>query len=154
MGIVISTHLPPPVMIESTEVLKCVTHVVLDLGHVLFGCGLLRERPRQHEFGLEYCPGPLHDAVEGRHHPRDCRMLHAALDVSDMVAGVALVPGPVELLGSPPELHDEVAGQVLRFSLTTFFAPQLDQGCFIAAHDDAGVGAADEGAALGRGSGN
>jgi hypothetical protein len=25
MGIVISTHLPPPVVIESTEVLKCVT---------------------------------------------------------------------------------------------------------------------------------
>ena len=28
MGIVISTHLPPPVMIESTEVLKWVTHML------------------------------------------------------------------------------------------------------------------------------
>src|SRR5262249_49199421 len=28
MGIVISTHLPPPVMIESTAVLKCVTHML------------------------------------------------------------------------------------------------------------------------------
>src|SRR5215831_3878322 len=28
MGIVISTHLPPPVMIESTEALKCVTHML------------------------------------------------------------------------------------------------------------------------------
>src|SRR2546422_8830435 len=28
MGIVISTHLPPPVMIDSTEVLKCVTHML------------------------------------------------------------------------------------------------------------------------------
>jgi hypothetical protein len=27
MGIVISTHLPPPVMIDSTEVLKWVTHI-------------------------------------------------------------------------------------------------------------------------------
>src|SRR5215467_4182278 len=28
MGMVISTHLPPPVMIESTAVLKCVTHML------------------------------------------------------------------------------------------------------------------------------
>src|SRR5207302_3846606 len=28
MGIVISTHLPPPVMIESTEVRKWVTHIL------------------------------------------------------------------------------------------------------------------------------
>src|SRR6516225_3323827 len=28
MGIVISTHLPPPVMIDSTDVLKCVTHML------------------------------------------------------------------------------------------------------------------------------
>src|SRR6266568_2504665 len=28
MGIVISTHLPPPVMIDNTEVLKCVTHML------------------------------------------------------------------------------------------------------------------------------
>ena len=31
-------------------------HVVLQLRHVLFGSGLLRERPGQHEFGLEYGP--------------------------------------------------------------------------------------------------
>ena len=28
MGIVISTHLPPPVMIDRTEVLKWVTHIL------------------------------------------------------------------------------------------------------------------------------
>src|SRR5262245_7596183 len=28
MGMVISTHLPPPVMIDSTDVLKCVTHML------------------------------------------------------------------------------------------------------------------------------
>jgi len=31
---VISTHLPPPVMIDSTEVRKWDPHIVLDLGHV------------------------------------------------------------------------------------------------------------------------
>jgi hypothetical protein len=42
------------------------------------------------------------------------------------------------------ELDDEVAGEVLRLCLPPFLAPEADQGCFIVAHDDAGVGAADE----------
>jgi hypothetical protein len=42
MEIAISTHLPPPMMIESTEALKCVNpHVVLDLSHILFDGGFL-----------------------------------------------------------------------------------------------------------------
>ena len=45
-----------------------------------------------------------------------------------------------------PELDDEVAGQVLRLGLAPFLAPQAHQGGFIVAHDDAGVGAADEAA--------
>ena len=47
-----------------------------------------------------------------------------------------------------PELHDEVAGQVLRLGLAAFLAPKADQGGFVAAHDDPGVRAADEGAAV------
>ena len=71
-------------------------------------------------------------------------MLDAALDVRDAPAGVTLVPGAVEFLGRSPELHDEVAGQVLRISLAALFAPQTDEGRLVAAHDDAGVRAADE----------
>jgi len=41
-------------------------------------------------------------------------------------------------------LHDEIAGEVLRVRLASFFSPQTDQGRLIAAHDDAGVRAADE----------
>ena len=63
-------------------------------------------------------------------------------------AGIALVPGAIELLGCGPELHDEVAGQVLRLGLAPLLAPQADQGGFVAAHDDPGVRAADEGAAV------
>ena len=85
-------------------------HVVLELGHVLFGGGLLGERPRQHELGLEHGLGPLHDAVEGCRHPRNGRVLDAALDVGDAPAGIALVPGTIELLRCGPELHNEVAG--------------------------------------------
>ena len=66
----------------------------------------------------------------------------------DPPAGIALVPGAVEVLGRGPELHDEVAGQVLRLGLAPFLAPEADQGGFVAAHDDPGVGAADEGAAI------
>src|SRR5262245_6200915 len=75
-------------------------------------------------------------------------MLDAALDVSDLVAGVALVPRPIELLGSPPELHDEVTREVLGLGLASLLTPKLDQGGLVAAHDDAGVGAADEMAAV------
>src|SRR5262245_14432494 len=71
-------------------------------------------------------------------------MPHPALHVSDLPAGVALVPGAIELLGRSPQLHDEVAGQVLRLSLAALLAPQPHQSCFVAAHNDAGVGAADD----------
>ena len=64
---VISTHLPPPVMIESTAVLGIGDpHVVLQLRHVLLGRRFLRERPGQHELGLEHRPGALDHPVQGR----------------------------------------------------------------------------------------
>src|SRR5262245_14612000 len=85
MGIVISTHLPPPVIIESTDVLRWVTpHVVLELGHVLFGGGFLGERPGQHELRFKDRSRRLHGAVEGCHHPGNGRMLDLALDVGTL----------------------------------------------------------------------
>src|SRR6516225_7005738 len=74
-------------------------HVVLELRHVLFGSGLLREGPRQHELGLKDRLRALHDSVEGGNHPRNCRMPDTALHVADPPAGVALIPGAIELLG-------------------------------------------------------
>src|SRR5262249_7848245 len=62
-------------------------------------------------------------------------------------AGIALIPGAVEGLGCGSELHDEVARQILWLGLAAFLAPQADQGGLIAAHDDPGVGAANEVAA-------
>src|SRR5262249_48191271 len=76
------------------------------------------------------------------------RMPNPALHVPDLSAGVALEPGAVELLGCSPELHDEVARQVLGLRFSSFLPPKPDQGGFIAAHDDAGVGTTDEGAAI------
>ena len=40
-------------------------HVVLQLGHVLFGRRIFGERPGQHELGLEHGVGVLDHAVEG-----------------------------------------------------------------------------------------
>ena len=76
------------------------------------------------------------------------RVPDAALNINDASAGVALVPSPVELLGRGPKLHDEVAGQVLRLGLAPFLLPEADKGRFVIAHDNPGVGAADEGAPM------
>jgi hypothetical protein len=41
-------------------------------------------------------------------------------------------------------LHKEIAGQILRLSFPTFFAPEAYKGVFVAAHDDPGVRTADK----------
>jgi hypothetical protein len=66
-------------------------------------------------------------------------MLDSALHVADLPAGVALVPGAIELLGCSTELHDEVAREVLRLGLASFLPPKLNQGGLVVAHDDPGI---------------
>src|SRR5262245_11970968 len=75
-------------------------------------------------------------------------MPNPALHVADLPAGLALVPGAVELLGLFAELHGEIAGEVIRLSFAPFLPPQAHQGGLVVAHDDAGVGTTDEGAAI------
>src|SRR5262250_1163106 len=74
-------------------------------------------------------------------------MLYAALNIGDAPGGVTLVPNSVEHFRGGPKLHDEVAGQVLRLGLAPFLLPKADQSRLVAAHDNPGVGAADEGTA-------
>ena len=69
------------------------------------------------------------------------------LDICDDPPGIGLVPAPVKLLGGEAELHDQIAGQVLRLDLAALFPPQPQQGGLVIAHDDPGVGAADKAAA-------
>ena len=75
-------------------------------------------------------------------------MSDPALDVDDDLPGIELVPAPVQILGDRPKLDNEVAGQVLRLDLAAFLPPQPHQGDLVIAHDDPGIGAADEGAAI------
>ena len=129
MGIVISTHLPPPVMIESTERPQMGDpHVVLELGHVLFGGRLFGERPGQHEFGLEHGLGCPRRCRRGSPPSKGWPSASRGAAHLDSPAGIALVPVAVEVLGGRPELHDEIAGEVLRLGLAPFLAPEADQG--------------------------
>jgi hypothetical protein len=75
-------------------------------------------------------------------------MRDPALHVGDRAAGVVFVPSSVEVLGGQAKLDDEVAGEVLRPDLAALLLPKADQGLLVLAHDDASVGAADEGAAI------
>jgi hypothetical protein len=65
--------------------------------------------------------------------------LHPALHVLDGTPGTAFVPLAIEVLGHEAELDNQVGRQVLGSDL---------------AHDDAGVGAADEVAAVNLGDGD
>jgi hypothetical protein len=84
-------------------------HVVLDLGDVFLCRRLFGERPREHEFGLEHRPRALDHAVQCRREKPDHWVLDPALDRRDDLAGVALVPMPIECFGYDPELDHEVA---------------------------------------------
>ena len=90
---------------------------------MLFGRRLFRERPGQHELGLEHRPRACHHAVQGCAHPAVHRVADAALDVRDLLPGISLVPEPVERLGHDPELDQEVVREVLRLRLAPFLPP-------------------------------
>src|SRR6266446_9751334 len=115
---------------------------------MLLGRGFLRERPREHELGLENRPAARDDAIKGRPHPPEHRMPEAMLDALDGLTGIALVPMTVESFCCETKLNDEVAGEVLRLRLAAFLAPQPQQGSLVAPHDYPGIGAADEAPAI------
>ena len=121
-------------------------HIVLQLRHVFFGGGFLRERPGQHELGLEHRATGINQAIQRRRHPFDDGMLDPPLHVLDGVAGVALIPAPVEVLGDRAQLDDQIVGEILRLDLAALLPPQPNEHRLVAAHDHPGVRAADEGA--------
>ena len=73
-----------------------------------------------------------------------------ALNISKDLPGICLIPAPVQLLGRNAKLDDEIARQVLRLDLAALFPPEPEEGGFIIAHNDPGVGAADKIAPIGR----
>ncbi len=75
-------------------------------------------------------------------------MKHLPLHLGDDLAGVALVPVPVEVLGHGAELDDQVGREVFGLDFAALFPPQPQQGGLVVAHDDPGVRAADKGTAV------
>jgi hypothetical protein len=110
------------------------------------GGAFFRERPRQHELGLEHRAGAPDHAVQPRRHPTFYWMEHPPLHLGDDLAGIALIPVPVELLGDGAELDNEVSREILGLDFAAFLPPEPEQGVPVVAHDDPGVRAADEAA--------
>jgi hypothetical protein len=53
---------------------------------------------------------------------------------------------PIEQFSRHAELDDEVAREILRLDFAPFSPPKADEGGLVVAHNDPGVGAADEAA--------
>ena len=66
------------------------------------------------------------------------------LHVDDYLAGIGLIPAPIEIFGHNPKLDDEVARQILRLDLAALLPPEPQQGEFIVPHNNPSVRAADE----------
>src|SRR5450759_5907608 len=111
---------------------------------MLLSGAFFRERPWQHEFGLEHRAGLLDQTIKRGGHPWDCPVDRMALDVTDPMARVELIPAAVEVLGDQPELDDQHAREVEGGRLTPFLAPEPQQCLLVFAHDDPGIRAADE----------
>jgi len=75
-------------------------------------------------------------------------MADVLLAVRDGLSCAALVPVPVQVLCGPAELDHQVFREILRRKFSALFAPQSDEIGFILTHNDAGVRAANERAAL------
>ena len=123
-------------------------HVVLQLRHVLFGCRFFGERPRQDELGLEHGVEGIDESVQCCSEISMDGVSDPSLDVSNGSHSVAFVPAPVQLLGGDAQLDDEIARQVLRLGLAALFVSEPDQRRLVGAHDDPGIRAADDLAAV------
>ena len=145
---VISTHLPPPVITDSTADRAATTHILCCSCGMYFATAASSENDQgSMNLASNTASLPCNPAIEGGRHPAQHWMPDLPLDIGNHLAGIGLIPAPIEVLGHHPELDDEVAGQVLWLDLAALFPPEPEQGAFIVAHDDPGVRAADKGCA-------
>src|SRR5262245_34007380 len=147
MGIAISTHLPPPVMIESTEVLKWVTHML---------CW---------SWAMYFSPAPSSENDQGSMNLAS----NTASVPSTMPSRVAAIQGMAECLTRRwtsemrrlvlRSYQERLRPSVVAPSWTTRLPDRSSGGASprfsrhrrtsaASAHDDPGVRAADEGAAV------
>ena len=66
------------------------------------------------------------------------------LDGSDFLAGLSLDPAAVQIFGDEPQLDDQLTREVQTCLLTALLPPECEERLLVLAHDDPGIGAADE----------
>lgn len=72
------------------------------------------------------------------------RALPSWVDVADAVSRVEFVPAAVQVFCAQAELDDQYGRKVGRSRLPALLFPESQKGFLVFAHDDPGVGAADE----------
>jgi hypothetical protein len=75
-------------------------------------------------------------------------MADPSLHILDCMTRTPFVPGPVQFFGDAAELNNEILAEVLRLDLASLLPPEPEEPRLVVAHDDPGVGAADEGASF------
>ena len=75
-------------------------------------------------------------------------MLDPSLHVLDGMAGVALIPASVEVLGDRAKLNDQVVREIFWFDLAALFPPQPNEIGLVIAHNHPSIGSANERAAV------
>ena len=142
---VISTHLPPPVMIESTASRALTTHMLCWSCAMCFSAAASSEND-QGSMNLASNTAPLASTIPSRVAPiqrltgwRTCRC-------TCVTAWPLLRSYQSRLRCSvtDAELDDEIIREVLRLLLAALLAPEPQQGGLVLAHDDPGIRAADE----------
>ena len=138
----ISTHLPPPVITESTADFAATTHILCCSCGMYFSAAASSENDHG-SMNLASNTAPLPRPGRRASPPSTAApVLDMPLDVDDDLPGIDLIPAPIKVLGDRPKLDNEVAREVLRLDLTPLLPPQPHQGDLIVAHDDPGVGTA------------
>ena len=142
---VISIHLPPPVMIDSAADLALVTHMLCCSWAMCFSAAASSEND-QGSMNLASNTASVSltkpSSVAAIQRFTGCRTQRWTSVTTRPV--LRSYQAPVERLGGDAELDDEIVAQVLGFDFAALFPPQADQRRLVGAHNDPGVRAADE----------
>src|SRR6266511_2471183 len=120
-------------MIESTDARKWVTHMLCWTWAIYFSAAASSENDHG-SMNLDSKTAPVASTVPSRvatiQGMAECLTRRCTSVTRRPV--LRSVPGAVELLGGGPELHDEVAGQVVGLGFASFLSPEAQEGRFIA----------------------
>ncbi len=136
---VISIHLPPPVMIEGAATFALVTHMLCCSWAMCFSAAASSENDQgSMNLASNTASGSLTNPSSVAAKKRCTGLLNPALNVGDGPSRVALVPGPVERLGGDAELDDQIVAQILRLGRSRpIVTPQRSAPC--ASKSDSGA---------------